>query len=39
MHKFNLIENASDSLEHAIQHMGPVRSNQISGVRSQLILI
>jgi hypothetical protein len=27
MHKFNLIENASDSLEHAIQHMQPVREN------------
>ncbi|MBU1014768.1 MAG: hypothetical protein KKG99_17375 [Bacteroidetes bacterium] len=27
MHKFNLIENANDSLEHAIQHMGPVNKN------------
>ena len=27
MHNFNLIDNASDSLEHAIQHMGPVRQN------------
>lgn len=24
MNKFNLIENASDSLEHALKHMGPV---------------
>lgn len=24
MHKFNLIENASDSLEHAIKHMEPI---------------
>lgn len=27
MHKFNLIENAKDSLIHAIEHMGPVDSN------------
>jgi hypothetical protein len=27
MHKFNLIENAKDSLVHAIKHMGPVDSN------------
>lgn len=27
MHKFSLIENANDSLEHALQHMGPVSSN------------
>lgn len=27
MHKFNLIENANDSLEHALQHMGPVNKN------------
>lgn len=27
MHKFNLIENASDSLKHAIEHMGPIREN------------
>lgn len=24
MNKFNLIENASDSLEHALRHMGPI---------------
>ena len=27
MHKFNLIENANDSLTHAIKHMGPVSKN------------
>jgi ribosomal protein L37E len=27
MHKFSLIENANDSLEHALQHMGPVNTN------------
>jgi ribosomal protein L37E len=27
MHRFNLIENANDSLEHAIQHMGPINQN------------
>jgi Zn finger protein HypA/HybF involved in hydrogenase expression len=27
MHKFNLTENAKDSLLHAIDHMGPVDSN------------
>jgi len=29
MHKFNLIENANDSLEHAIEHMGPVKKNDM----------
>ncbi|WP_270806036.1 hypothetical protein [Aeromonas sp. QDB62] len=29
MHKFNLIENANDSLEHAIKHMGPIDQNSI----------
>jgi hypothetical protein len=29
MHKFNLIENANDSLEHAIKHMGPVNKNGV----------
>jgi hypothetical protein len=29
MHKFNLIENANDSLEHALEHMGPVRDNDV----------
>ncbi|MFT5675983.1 MAG: hypothetical protein ACI808_001919 [Paraglaciecola sp.] len=29
MHKFNLIENANDSLEHAIKHMGPVSKNAV----------
>ncbi|MDU1141590.1 hypothetical protein [Aeromonas rivipollensis] len=29
MHKFNLIENASDSLEHAIKHMGPIDQNGV----------
>ncbi|MGL6365629.1 hypothetical protein ACSZMZ_07205 [Aeromonas veronii] len=29
MHKFNLIENANDSLEHAIKHMGPIEQNSI----------
>jgi len=24
MNKFNLIENANDSLEHALRHMGPI---------------
>lgn len=28
MPKFNLIENANDSLTHAIEHMGPVRQNK-----------
>ena len=28
MHSFNLIENASDSLEHALEHMGPVQNNE-----------
>lgn len=27
MHNFSLIENANDSLEHALQHMGPVNNN------------
>jgi hypothetical protein len=27
MHKFSLIENANDSLQHALQHMGPVNAN------------
>lgn len=27
MHKFNLIENANDSLEHALEHIGPVYQN------------
>lgn len=27
MNKFNLIENASDSLEHALRHMGPIEEN------------
>ena len=27
MHKFNLIENAKDSLNHAIEHLGPVKDN------------
>jgi len=27
MHKFNLIDNANDSLEHAIKHMGPINQN------------
>lgn len=27
MHKFNLVENAKDSLSHAIEHLGPVNSN------------
>ena len=27
MHKFSLTENANDSLEHALQHMGPVNAN------------
>lgn len=27
MHKFNLIENAQDSLMHALEHMGPVQKN------------
>ncbi|KKN50602.1 hypothetical protein LCGC14_0631240 [marine sediment metagenome] len=27
MHNFNLVENAKDSLHHAIEHMGPVNSN------------
>jgi hypothetical protein len=27
MHKFNLIENAQDSLKHALEHMGPVQTN------------
>ncbi|MGY3929515.1 Uncharacterised protein [Aeromonas encheleia] len=29
MHKFNLIENANDSLEHAIKHMGPIDQNGV----------
>jgi len=29
MLKFNLIENANDSLEHALKHMGPVRGNGV----------
>ena len=29
MHKFNLIENANDSLNHAIKHMGPVQENGV----------
>lgn len=29
MHKFNLIENAIDSLKHAIEHMGPIRDNEL----------
>jgi ribosomal protein L37E len=29
MHKFNLIENANDSLAHALEHMGPVRENEV----------
>jgi hypothetical protein len=29
MHKFNLIENANDSLEHAIKHMRPVNKNGV----------
>lgn len=29
MNKFNLIENANDSLKHAIEHMGPVSRNGI----------
>lgn len=29
MHKFNLLENANDSLEHAIQHMGPANKNGV----------
>ena len=29
MHQFNLIENANDSLEHAIEHMGPIRKNGV----------
>lgn len=27
MHKFNLVENAKDSLSHAIEHLGPVNQN------------
>ncbi|MES9902460.1 MAG: hypothetical protein ABW168_07230 [Sedimenticola sp.] len=27
MRRFNLIENASDSLEHALEHMGPIQKN------------
>lgn len=27
MHKFNLVENAQDSLMHALEHMGPVHKN------------
>jgi hypothetical protein len=27
MHKFNLVENAKDSLSHAIEHLGPVNKN------------
>ena len=27
MHNFNLIENAKDSLSHAIEHLGPVKRN------------
>lgn len=27
MHKFNLVENAKDSLGHAIDHLGPVSRN------------
>ena len=27
MHKFNLVENAKDSLNHAIEHLGPVNKN------------
>lgn len=27
MHKFNLVENAKDSLSHAIEHLGPVNEN------------
>ena len=27
MHKFNLVENAHDSLVHALEHMGPVKKN------------
>ena len=29
MYKFNLIENANDSLEHAIKHMGPIDQNVV----------
>lgn len=29
MNKFSLIENANDSLEHAIQHMGPINQNNV----------
>ncbi|GAB2893856.1 hypothetical protein GCM10027046_23470 [Uliginosibacterium flavum] len=29
MHKFNLIENARDSLEHALEHMGPIQKNGV----------
>lgn len=29
MYKFSLIENANDSLQHALQHMGPVSANNI----------
>lgn len=29
MQKFNLIENANDSLEHAIKHIGPIDKNSI----------
>lgn len=28
MHNFNLIENAVDSLIHAMEHMGPIRENR-----------
>jgi hypothetical protein len=27
MHNFNLVENAKDSLSHAIEHLGPVNRN------------
>ncbi len=27
MHEFNLVENAQDSLTHAIEHIGPVNKN------------
>ena len=27
MHKFNLVDNAKDSLTHAIEHLGPVNKN------------
>ncbi|MDD2776824.1 MAG: hypothetical protein PHU06_12790 [Gallionella sp.] len=29
MHSFDLVQNAKDSLEHAIQHMGPINQNGV----------